>query len=66
MNYGSGKVLLKENHIRIYDWNHCPDKEIYKKGKFKGISLLLHTEQTGEYNRQRGGNRINFFGLEYQ
>jgi AraC-like DNA-binding protein len=38
-------VLLKENHIGIYDWNHCPDKVIYKKGKFKGIGLLLHTEQ---------------------
>lgn len=45
MYYGSSKVLLKENHIGIYNWNHCPDKVIYKKGKFKGISLLLHTDQ---------------------
>ncbi|WP_099468069.1 helix-turn-helix domain-containing protein [Konateibacter massiliensis] len=41
MEYGASKFKLKENHIGIYDLNNCPEKVIYKKGVFKGISLLL-------------------------
>jgi AraC-like DNA-binding protein len=47
MKYGTSKVSLKENHIGIYDWSHSPEKVIYKKGTFKGVSLILDMKQAG-------------------
>lgn len=41
MEHDDCNILLKENMIGIYDFNTCPQRVIFEKGKVRGISLML-------------------------
>ncbi len=45
MKQGIDIIELKDNMIGIYNFNTCPEKVIIKKGRVKGISLLLDIDE---------------------
>ena len=45
MKHGIDSIELKDNMIGIYDFNTCPEKVIIKKGRVKGISILLDIDE---------------------